>query len=169
MPKDDDLNKPNESADALVILGQINRIETAALVCDVLLLCVFVVDQVFFSLNMWLLILLLLIIGLYLFLFGLFPERYIFTPEALEIRNLIYKSGSIPYNDVFNLEITRRDRLINLVQQNKIKVYYYTTGNNKKLVICRPRDVDSFSEEMRKRCPEFDDDWQESSLNVFFK
>ncbi len=157
--------KPNEQ---FTLYSQVNRTDTAALICDVFLLCVFIIDQIFYGLDMWFVILPLVLIGLYLLLFGVFPEKYIFTRESLDICNLVYKTASIPYKNVFNMEATGKDGFVNLLRQNKVKVYY-TSGNSKKLSVCRPRNVDEFTDKLKKRCHEFDDDWQDTDLKVFFK
>ena len=161
--------KENRKSDeALTFYGQVNRTETVAFVCDVFLLAMFLMDQFIYGLNMGVLILPLTLIGLYLLFFGALPERYVFTKETLEIWNIACKTASIPYQNVFNLDITRKDGFVNVIRQNKVKVYY-TTGKKKKLIICNPRVVDDFSDELKKRCPEFEVDWKNSNLKVFFE
>lgn len=163
------LMQKSEKSDApLRISGEIGRGELGALVCDVLLLGVFLYNQLFYGLDMWFLILPLLAIGLYLALFGVIPEKYLFTETSLEIWHLFYKAAVIPYEAVFNLETSERDSFVNLLQDNKVKIYH-TAGRAKRLTICRPQNVVAFAEELKKRCPEFEEDGQESKLDIFFK
>lgn len=160
--------KPAEMDDKLVISGEVGRLEIGAVVCDVFILGVFIYDQIFYGMNMWFLILPLIVIGLYLVLFGIVPDRYHFTETSLEIWHFSNKIANISYGAVFNLEVIARDGFANLLQENKVKVYH-TTGKSKKLTVCKPCDVYTFEKELKKRCPEFVEDTQNSKLDVFFK
>ena len=101
-------------------------------------------------------------------IFGIIPERYYLTETSLEVWHLTKRIAHISYESVFNLEAISRDGFVNLLQENKVKVYHYA-GKSKKLTICKPRDVYTFTEELKKRCPEFDDNTQNSKLEVFLK
>lgn len=150
-----------------IIGGEVSRSEIGALVCDVLLLCIFLYNQIFYGLDMWFAILPLLAIGIYLVLFGAIPEQYRFAESSLEVWHLGFKIADIPYEAVFNCEAKSRDNFINLLQDNKVKVYY-TAGKTKKVTTCRPRDVAAFETELKNRCPEFKEDGLKSKLEVFF-
>lgn len=160
------MQKHKDAEAPLVIGGEVSRGEVGALICDILMLGVFLYNQIFHDLNMWYVILPLLMIGIYLVFFGAVPEKYYFTETALEVRHLFYKVVRIPYTTVFHLEATQKDDFVNLLQENKVKVYH-TKKEAKRLTVCRPRDVHTFAEELKKRCPEFKDG-QESKLDVFF-
>lgn len=162
------MQKRKEAEASLIIRGEADRGDLGTLICDALLLGVFFYNQIFYGLDMWFVILPLLAIGLYLVFFGIIPDQYHFTETALEVRHLFCKTVSIPYVAVFNLEAKERDNFVNLLQENKVKVYY-AVGNAKKLTVCKPRDVYAFVQELKKRCPEFDEDGQESKLKPFFE
>ena len=168
MQKNKSRKEPVKMSDSLIIKGEVGRAEIGALVCDVLLLGAFVYNQVFYGLDMWFLILPLLIIGVCLVVFEIIPERYHLTETSLEVWHLTKRIAHISYESVFNLEVIARDGFINLLQENKVKVYH-NAGKSKKLTICKPSDVYTFTEELKKRCPEFDDNMQNSKLEVFFK
>ena len=152
----------------LVIKGEVGRLEIVAAVCDVFMLSIFLYNQIFYGINMLFLIIPLIVIGLYLLFFGIIPEKYRFTDTSLEIWRISNKTATIFYDQVFNLEVTARDGFVNLLQDNKVKIYH-TAGKSKRSTICKPRDVDNFAKELKKRCPEFAEDGQNSKLEVFFK
>ena len=141
----------------LIFRGEVGRTEFGAVLCDVLLLGVLIYNQIFHGLDMWFLILPLVIIGLYLVVFGIIPERYCFTATSIEIWNLFFKVDSILYETVFNLEAKSRDNFVNLLQENKVKVYY-VKGKSHRLVICKPQNVHTFVEELKNRCPRLVED-----------
>ena len=156
-------------ASSPVIRGEAERSVIGALVCDAVLLGILLWDQIFYGMNMWFAIIPLLVIFLYLAYICFFPEEYCFTETSLEVRRLFCKTACIAYDGVFGLETKSRDRFVNLMQDNKVKVYY-TSGSKKKMVICRPRDVYAFAEEMKKRCPELSEEEKPiTGLDVFWK
>ena len=159
---------PMQKDNRLIMSGEIGRGELAAVACDALLLIVFLYNQIFYGLDMWFLILPLFGIGLYLTAFGILPEKYHFTETTLEVWQLSLKVATIPYEAVFNLEQKATDGFVNLLQENKVKVYY-TAGKTKRLALCKPKDTDAFTKELKNRCPEFKEDGQKSKLDVFFK
>ncbi|MBQ9944055.1 MAG: hypothetical protein IJO67_06795 [Clostridia bacterium] len=156
-----------EEHEKTVFRGEAGRVETGALISTVLLLGIFLYDQLFYGMNMWFAILPLLAIGICLLLFGVFPEKYCFTKTTLEVRYLFYRVDSIAYDAVFNLEMTGRDGFVNLLKENKVKVYH-TVGKKKKMTVCKPCDVYAFTEELKKRCPEFENEEGKTRLEVFF-
>lgn len=161
------MKNPEEKLNTLIVKGEVSRIDIGALTCDLIFLGIFIYNQIFYNLNMWLLILILIVVGLYLAFFGVFPEKYHFTEKTLEIRHLFYKVASIPYEAIFNLDVKGKDNFINLLQDNKVKVYY-TVKKTKKMIICKPQNVFVFENELKKRCPEFEED-NKSRLKVFFE
>ena len=160
-------NSPVNTDDCIKINGTTCRTDICAFTCDMLLLCVFLYNQIFYGMNMWFLILPLFLIGIYLAFSGFVPEKYFFTETSLEIRHGFYKVTDIPYEDVFNLEAKGKDNFINLLQENRVTVYY-TAGKRKKASVCRPENIHVFEEELKKRCPVFNGNEQKSRLSVFF-
>lgn len=152
---------------SLTMNGEAGRAEIGALVCDGLMLGMFLYNQFAYGLDMLFLIFPLFLIGLYLLVLCVFPEKYRFTETALEIQGAFSKTVRIPYESVFNLDARYRDGFVNLLQENKAKVYY-TAGKSKRLTVCRPKNARVFAEELKKRCPEFDVQGQKSNLEVFF-
>ena len=157
-----------EKHKTLTLTGEVNKKDLAAFLCDLLMLGVFLYNHIFYDLNMWFGIIPLLIIGIYLGLFCVIPEKYRFTETSLEIWHLCFTVTTIPYTSVFNYEFTQKDHFINLLQDNKVKVYY-TKNNSKRLTVPRPKDVHAFVGELKKRCPEFEDNNQPGKLDVFWK
>lgn len=169
MPMSKKANKRTAVEPALLIItAGIGYAETGALVCDVFLLCMFFYNQIFHGLNMWFVIVPLLIIGLYLTFFGIIPEKYHFTDNSIEVWQLGRKSAAVSYESVFDYEATVRDNFINLLQENKVKIYY-TSGKTKKMTICKPHNVHIFVEELKKRCIQLSKDTHDGNLKVFFK
>ncbi|MBR5236739.1 MAG: hypothetical protein IKW06_05165 [Clostridia bacterium] len=153
-------------SDILILRGEVGRTEFGAVACDVLLLGVLIYNQILHGLNMWFLILPLVLIGFYLVVFGILPERYCFTASSLEIWNFFYKVDCISYETVFNLEAKSRDNFVNLLQENKVKLYY-SKGKSHRMVICKPKNVHAFVEELKGRCPGLAEDESESKLESF--
>lgn len=142
--------------------------ETGALVCDLFMLAIFFWNQIVYGMDMLVLIVPLTLIGLWLLFFCVFPETYRFTEEALEITHRFRKTVIVSYGSVFNYDAESRDGFINLLQSNRVKIYF-TRRKKRQVVICTPRDVDGFVETLKNNCPEFDiPEKEESRLNVFF-
>jgi len=153
----------------VTIRGESGKAEKGALICDGVMLAVFLWTHIRHGLDMLPLIVPLALIGIYLAMFGVIPETYCFTETALRITHRFRKDFEIPYDAVFNLEASAHDSFIRISYENKVKVYYMV-GKKKRLVMCKPCDVDSFVEALKANCPEFHDDEQEESrLEVFFK
>lgn len=152
----------------LTIKGEAGGTEKAALACDIIILTIFLWDQLWYGLNMLYLIIPLVAVGLYLVLFCLVPEEYCFTDESLRILHRFRKVVSIPYISVFNYESSVKDSFVNIGRSNKVKLYYELFGK-KKAVLCRPRDVETFVEAIKKNCPEFHEVPDKNrSIEVFF-
>ena len=152
----------------LTIKGEAGKTEKAALVCDMIILAVFLWDQIRYGLNMLFLIIPLAAIGLYLALFCVVPEEYCFSEDSLRIQHRFRKPVSIPYASVFNYEASAKDSFINIGRSNKVKLYYELRGK-KRAALCRPRDVETFVETLIKKCPEFrEEPGGKSSIEVFF-
>ena len=149
--------------------GEPGSTETCALVCDVLLLAMFLWNQLCYGMNMLLLIIMLLLIGVYLAIFGVIPEAYRFADRGLEIVHPLRKSVWIPYEAVFNFDATIHDSFINLLQGNKVKVYHID-GKTKKATVCRPRNAGAFVDVLKQKCPELHTDANANHrLETFFE
>ena len=149
--------------------GESNSMDWIALICDLVMLGIFVWAQLWYHMNMLFLIIPLLLLGIYLISFCVFVEEYRFTEEALEIRHKMRKTVTVSYDSVFNYESGARDSFINIFQSNRVKIYHECKGK-KSVTVCAPRDVASFVEVLRWNCPEFHDDSKEkSNLDVFFQ
>lgn len=160
-------NKSSEKR--LTLKGESAAGDWGALVCDGIMLAVFLWNQLYYGMNMLFLILPLAAIGVYLILFGVLPEYYSFGQSGLVIAHRFRKEKQIPYECVFNYEDSRHDGFINILQNNGVKVYYYTPKGKKAVAMCRPRDVDTFVEMLKEKCPEFhSDDSANTRLSVFF-
>lgn len=148
--------------------GESSASDVGALVCDLIMLGVFVWNQIRYGMNMLFLIIPLALLGIYLLLFCVLPEQYHFSEALIEVRHTFRKTVSIPYDAVFNYEAASRDSFINLLQKNRVKIYYFQ-NKKKKVMICMPRDVASFVETLKWNCPEFYEEPNEKSkLEVFF-
>lgn len=137
-----------------IIPGEASRADLGALVCDIIMLVIFLWNHIYYKMNMLFLIVVLVFVGIYISIFGIVPERYCFSANALEITHRFRKKICIPYEAVFNYDASARDTFVNLLQSNTVKVYY-TAGTKKKLMVCRPRDAELFTELLRAKCPEF--------------
>ena len=146
--------------------GKPSSAEKASLVCDVFILLIFLWDQLRYGMDMLALIVPLFAIGVFLAFSIAFPEEYSFTEDMLEIGKKWHAPIKIPYESVFNYESVSHDSFINLLMENKVKVYFTDRGK-KKVKTCLLGDVDSFVEALRTRCPEFQEE-QKSKLEVFF-
>lgn len=161
-------NVENHTPRELTVLGRVGGVDQFALVCDVIMIGIFLWNQLYYKMNMLFLIIPLVLVGIYLVMFGMVVEQYCFLDCSLEIRHTFKKTVRISYASVFNYEATSRDFFINIFQSNKVKVYYQQ-GRHKKVALCLPTDVMTFVETLRWNCPEFHDDTkEESKLDVFF-
>ena len=166
------MNKENEqnivkAVKQLTIRGQASGTDKAALVCDVIMLAVFLWNQIRYGMDMLFLIIPLALIGMIIVVFGIIPERYCFTETSLEIAHRFRKKLNIPYDAVFNYEAAGRDSFINITQHNMVKVYY-TAGGKKRVSVCRPCDVETFVDALKNNCVEFHTE-RSSGLDVFFE
>lgn len=151
-----------------LIKGESGNTEKAAFVCDVIMLTVFMWIQIRYRMNMLYLIIPLILIGLYLFFFCIIPEEYCFTEDSIRIFHRFRKAVEIPYETVFNYEVTKNNSYINIGLNNKVKLYYQI-NKKKKALICRPRNVESFVDLVIKNCPEFHEDSDNKKrIEVFF-
>jgi len=149
--------------------GEASMVDKAAFICDLIMLGIFICNQMLYGMNMLFLIIPLVLVGLYLLLFCVISEEYCFTYESLEIRHRLKKTVTIPYDSVFNYEASVRDTFINITQSNKVKVYHESLGK-KRCTLCTPKDVTSFVDVLKKNCPEFHEESKETSaLEVFLK
>ena len=131
------------------------------------MLMVFIWDQLKYDIDMVYLIVILGCLEVYLFLFCVLPEKYCFCAKEIEIRHVFRRKKMIQYESVFNYEASIKDSLINITENNTVKLYYQVE-NRKYAVICRPIDVADFVEIVRKKCPEFCTEHDiNSRLNVF--
>lgn len=152
----------------LTIKGEAGNTEKAALACDVIIFAVFLWDQIRYGLNMLYLIIPLAAIGLYLAIFCIVPEEYCFGDDSLRIQHRFRKTFLIPYVSVFNYESSAKDSFINISHSNKVKLYYELC-EKKKVVLCRPRDVETFVEMIIKKCPEFrEESDNKKRIEIFF-
>ena len=152
----------------LVLAGEAGHAEKGALACDLIMLGIFVWNQIAYGIDMMFLIIPLALLAVYFVMFGLVAEEYRFAEAALEIQHRFRKTVVIPYDAVFNFEASARDSFINIVQSNKVKVYH-AQGTQKKMTMCTPKDVATFVETLKWNCPEFHEEPQEKSkLEVFF-
>ena len=152
----------------LSLQGETGGLEKGALVCDGIMLAIFLWNQLRYGMNMMFLIAPLTLIGVFLFAFGVTPETYCFTENGLEIIHKYRKTKRIGYDTVFNFEASARDSFINITNKNLVKVYY-TAGRKKCLAVCRPCDVESFVEALKANCCELQDTAKNSRLDVFFR
>ena len=150
-------------------VGESGGFDKGALACDVIMLAIFLWIQTVYQMDMLFLIIPLVLLGVYLVLFGVLPETYMFTEDSLEVQHKFQKTIRISYDSVFNYDESVKDSFINIFQSNRVKVYYMI-GRKKKVILCTPKDVSSFVETLKWNCPEFYDNLKEkSSLEVFFK
>ena len=153
----------------LSLKGESGKIEKVALLCDLFMLAVFIWNQIRYGMNMLFLIIPLSILGAYFIFDGIVPEEYCFLETKLEIRHLFRKSTSIYYDSIFNYEATKKDSFIDIGQNNKVKLYYLKNKEKKTAAVCRPKDIDSFVETVKKKCPVFrEESSNKSRLEVFF-
>lgn len=152
----------------LTIRGEVNKSDLGALVCDVVMLAIFLWNQIRYGMNMLFLIIPLFCVGVFIVVFGIVPEQYRFGETSLEIVHRFRKDTKIPYETVFNYDALAHDSYLNILQGNTVKVYH-TVGGKKKLTVCRPQDVESFTEVLKINCPEFHSKEKgQVSLEVFF-
>ena len=152
----------------LTFKGETGNFEKTALVCDIIMLVIFIWDQIRYGMNLFFLIIPLVVIGVYLIVFCMMPEEYCFSESVLMIQHRFRRAVLIPYESVFNYESSARDSFVNIGHNNKVKLYYQV-DDKKKAVICRPRDVESFVEAVRMKCPEFCEELDKKSrIEVFF-
>ena len=162
-------SKAVDTGDRLIIRGEVENFEIGAFACDVILLAIFLCNELCYGMHMPFLTIPLFLIGLYFLLFELIPEQYCFTDTALEIRHRFRKTTVIAYDAFFNFEATEHDSFINILRNNSVKVYY-TVGKSRRATVCRPRNVSAFTDALKKYCPEFQAEEQtDSRLNIFFE
>ena len=164
-----DNQEKNGDSRNLIIRGETVFAEKGALVCALFMLMLFLWNQFRYGMNMMIFIIPLTLMCLYLVIVCTVPEYYCFTESELEIRRRWGVIRRISYHSVFNLESSVHDSSINLLQGNKVKLYYLNNGR-KTLSVCRPVDVETFTDILRERCAEFNEDTENNSrLEVFFK
>lgn len=156
-------NKP------LTLRSEVSSADVGALVCDVVMLAIFLWNQLYYGMDMLFLIIPLALIGVYLAVFCVVPEAYCFAESALEITHPLRKTVRISYETVFNFDAVAHDSFVNILQGNRVKLYH-TVGKTKKLTICRPRDIIKFTDMLKQNCPEFQTEaTQRNRLEVFFE
>lgn len=160
------LNRTEEK-NRLMLAGETSFSDKGVFVCDLLLLGVFIWNQFIYKMDMILLIIPLLLIAIWIAVFALTPENYCFTDSSLEITHKFRKTLQISYENVFNYDASTRDKFLNILQKNEVKVYYYTATGNKRAVLCSPKNVGAFIEMLWEKCPEFYDE-EHNNLQVFF-
>lgn len=162
------MNNKQEKA-PLLLKGESSGSDKLALICDVLMLGILLWNQLYYGMDMLFLIIPLGLIGIYLLLFCTTPESYRFADSSLEIVHPLRKTVRIPYDTVFNFDMTAHDSFINITQGNKIKLYH-TVGKTKRLTICRPHDIITFADMLKQNCPEFHaEEPKTNRLDVFFE
>ena len=153
----------------LILKGEASSSDKLALICDVLMLGILLWNQLYYRMDMLFLIIPLLLIAVYFVLFGITAESYRFMADRLEIVHPLRKTVRIPYDTVFNFDMTAHDSFINITQGNKIKLYH-TVGKTKRLTICRPHDIITFADMLKQNCPEFHTEQPKTNrLDVFFE
>lgn len=161
------MKKTNSVKCNLTLSGESSNIDKGALVCDLIMLGVFIWNQIFYEMDMLFLIIPLVLVGIYLVLFCIMTDEYCFTESSLEIRHRYRRTVLITYDSVFNFDASAHDSFINILQSNKVKVYY-TESKKKRMILCRPKDVASFVEALKQNCPEFSEEKREKTkLDVF--
>lgn len=140
-----------EGKSETVFHGVAGSIDKVAFVCNTFVLVIFLYDQFFANMNMWMLIIPMALIEVYLLLFCLLPEDYCFTAESLEIHHRCRKTMIIPYSSIFDSDSERKDTSLNITKSNSVKVYY-ASGNKKRVKICRLKEVDLFVELLQEKC-----------------
>ncbi len=167
--KNKGFSEVTDTGDRPVICGEVEKFGVGAFVCDVILLVIFLWNELRYGVHMHFLTVPLFLLGLYFALFELTPEQYCFTDTALEIRHRFRKTTVIAYDVFFNFEATVHDSFVNILRNNSVKVYY-TVGKSKRATVCRPRNVDAFVNALKRYCPEFQTgEHTDSRLNVFFE
>lgn len=158
----------NHSIRKIKLPGESSHLDKGTLACDLIMLGIFLWNQICYGMDMMFLIIPLALLGTYLLLFCVYPEEYCFADTGLEVHHKFRKTVVIPYDAVFNYEASSHDSFINILQSNKVKVYY-AQARQKRMIQCLPRDVESFVEALKWNCAEFHEDKQEKSkLEVFF-
>ena len=161
--------RQNNTSGQLTFRGDAGGVEIGALACDALLLAIFLWNQLRYGMDMLFLILPLFMIGVYLTIFGVIPETYRFSGSGLEIMRPLRKTACIPYDAVFNFDAAIHDNFINLLHENKVKVYHMD-GRVKRVTVCKPKDAGSFVEILKLSCPELHTDTtSDHRLDVFFE
>lgn len=140
-----------------------------ALICHLVLLAMFLWNQLVWGLNMLPLILILSAFALLTLLF-LLPQTMRFESDALVITRFAAKRVSVPYDAVFNCDATIKDSFLNAAFSNSVKIYYYTEKNKKSALLLRPERAELFVDELKRRCKEFwEETNKESAVDVFFR
>lgn len=140
-----------EGKSKTVFRGVAGSIDKIAFACCTFVIVIFLYDQLFANMNMWLFIIPMALIEAYLLLFCLIPEEYCFTSESLEIHHRFRKTMVIPYGLIFNSDSERNDTSLNITKSSNVKVYY-ASGNKKRVKICRLKEVDLFVELLQEKC-----------------
>ena len=163
------MNTTDRKVRTLTLIGESSTFDKGAFICDVIMIGVFLWTQLFYQMNLLFLIIPLSLIGIYLVLFCVLPEKYHFEEDALEIHHKFRKTVKIVYASVFNYDSTVKDSFINIFQSNTVKVYY-SVNTKKRVTLCTPKDVSTFVETLKWNCPEFrEDSTKQNSLEVFFQ
>ena len=153
----DDKTKP--SFPDVELPGVCGSSERWAVGCDAAMLILFTYTWIRYGINMFWLILPLWLCGVYLVMFWLIPSVYVFTDKALEIRHRFRRTQAVPYDSVFNVSAAARDRRLNITADNRVNVYYEKGPKARRtLCVCTPADVQTFVAEIKRRCPEFQDE-----------
>ena len=145
-----------------------NPSDIVALVCDVIMLLIFLWNQLRYGMNMLFLIIPLALIGALFAFFVIKPPEYRFTEESLEISRWFLKPVAVSYESVFNYDADARDSFINSGFGGRVKLYYESKGK-KAALICRPVDPRGFEDALKARCPGLSDDIPSGRRDVFFK
>ena len=106
----------------ITLPGESSLLDKGALTCDLVMLGIFLWNQIRYGMDMLFLIIPLVLLGIYLLLFCVYPEEYFFTDAGLEVHHKFRKMVVIPYDAVFNYEASSHDSFINILQNNKVKV-----------------------------------------------
>lgn len=143
-----------EKKRGIIFHGTVGGMEKTGFVCNTFILLVFLYDQLFGNMDMWMLIIPAVLIEIYLILFCLYTEDYCFGKTALEIRHRLKKTTFICYDSIFDIDQERQDAFLNVTGSNSVKLYY-TIGKKKMFKICRLREVERFVELIKANCSVF--------------
>ena len=140
-----------------------------ALICHLVLLAMFLWNQLVWGLNMLPLILILSAFALLTLLF-LLPQTMRFESDALCITQFAAKKVRVPYDAVFNCDAKLKDSFLNAAYSSTVKVYYRNERNKKSALLLRPERAELFVDELKRRCKEFwEETNKESAVDVFFR